>query len=239
MRLDKYLSDTGKMSRKEASDAVRRGRVSVNGEIVRSPAQHIDSASSVTLDMQPIVRSEYIYILLNKPEGVISSTEKSDRTVMSLLPPEFSKMGAFPCGRLDRDTTGVLLITNDGELAHLLLAPRRHVSKTYRFTLTLPASDNAEERFRLGITIGDELCAPAEVQFTHDRLGGTVTLTEGKFHQVKRMFSALGTEVVTLRRISFGTLTEDETLPLGGWRYLTEAERLSLIETGGITRPSR
>lgn len=236
MRLDKYLSDTGRFTRKEAAAAVRRGRISVDGECVRDPAKHVDPAACVTLDSQPIVRSEFTYVLLNKPAGVISSTEKSDRTVMSLLPPEFSKMGMFPCGRLDRDTTGVLLVTSDGELAHLLLSPRRHVSKTYRFTLTLPASENTETRFRSGITIGDEECAPADVEFDAGRLCGTVTLTEGKFHQVKRMFAAVGTEVASLRRISFGPLSEDGNLGLGEWRYLTEDEVASLAAAAGISR---
>ncbi len=236
MRLDKYLSDTGKLTRKEAGTAVRRGRVSVNGKCIRDPGAHIDPGADVTLDMQPIVRSEFTYVLLDKPEGFISSTEKSDRTVMSLLPPEFAKMGMFPCGRLDRDTTGVLLVTNDGEMAHLLLSPRRHVSKTYRFTLTIPAADDTEERFHSGIVIGEDECAPAEVSFEPDRCSGTIILTEGKFHQVKRMFAAVGTEVVSLRRIKFGPLSEDGSPGPGQWRYLTHDEVASLAAAAGITR---
>lgn len=237
MRLDKFLADTGKLSRKEASVAVKRGRVTVDGAAARDPSKHVDpETSSVTLDGEVIIFKRFTYILLEKPEGYISSTEAGGQTVMKLLPPEYSKKGLFPCGRLDRDTTGVLLITDDGEMAHLLLAPRRHVSKTYGFTLTVPAPADTEERFLEGITIGDEQCAPSSVVFGPKRMSGEITLTEGKFHQVKRMFTAVGTEVVTLRRIKFGPLAEDHALSAGQWRELTDAEVQALADAAGITR---
>ncbi len=237
MRLDKFLSDTGKLSRKEASAAVKRGRVAVDGGIVRDPSKHIDpDTASVALDGETITFKRFTYILLEKPEGYISSTEGGDRTVMKLLPPEYSKKGLFPCGRLDRDTTGVLLVTDDGEMAHMLLSPKHHVSKIYRFTLTVPAPSCTEEKFLSGITIGDEECAPSEVMFDEGRLSGVITLTEGKFHQVKRMFVAVGTEVVTLRRIKFGPLTEDTALSPGEWRELTESEVQALADAAGIER---
>lgn len=237
MRLDKFLADTGKLSRKEASVAVKRGRVTVDGKAARDPSMHIDpETASVTLDGEVIQFKRFTYILLEKPEGYISSTEAGGQTVMKLLPPEYSKKGMFPCGRLDRDTTGVLLITDDGEMAHLLLAPRRHVSKTYRFTLTVPAPADTEERFLEGIAIGDEVCAPSPVVFDEGRTAGEITLTEGKFHQVKRMFTAVGTEVVTLRRIRFGPLTEDPALTSGQWRELDDTEVQALASAAGITR---
>lgn len=237
MRLDKFLSNTGRLSRKEASAVVKRGRITVDGITVRDPSMHIvPETAAVTLDGEAVDYKRFTYVVLNKPEGYISSTEAGGQTVMRLLPPEFSKKGMFPCGRLDRDTTGVLLITDDGELAHLLLSPKRHVSKTYRFTLTLPAPADTEARFLSGITIGDEPCAPAKAELDCGRTSGTLTLTEGKFHQVKRMFAAVGTEVVTLRRISFGPLTDDPALSAGEWRELTQTEVASLADTAGIKR---
>lgn len=237
MRLDKFLSDTGRLSRKEASIAVKRGRVTIDGAVFRDPSKHIDpDNSAVTLDGEAITFKRFTYILLEKPEGYISSTESGGQTVMKLLPPEYSKKGLFPCGRLDRDTTGVLLITDDGEMAHLLLSPRRHVSKVYRFALTVPAPPETEERFLSGITIGDEECAPSPVVFDPGRTSGEITLTEGKFHQVKRMFTAVGTEVVELRRIKFGPLTEDGTLSAGEWRELTADEVAALAYAAGIIR---
>lgn len=237
MRLDKFLSDTGKLSRKEASIAVKRGRVTVDGNAARDPSTHIDpETAAVTLDGESIVFKKFTYILLEKPEGYISSTEAGGQTVMKLLPPEYSKKGLFPCGRLDRDTTGVLLITDDGEMAHLLLSPKRHVSKIYRFTLTVPAPADTEERFLSGIAIGEENCAPSPVVFDEGRKSGEITLTEGKFHQVKRMFTAVGTEVVTLRRVKFGPLTEDPALEAGEWRELTSDEIQALADAAGITR---
>ncbi len=238
MRLDKYLSDTGKLSRREASDAVRHGRVTVGGKPVNDPSLHVDAENvSVTLDGEAVGWQRFTYILLNKPEGVISSTEKGRATVMTLLPPEYSAKGLFPCGRLDRDTTGVLLVTDDGEMAHLLLSPRRHVSKTYRFTLTVPAPEKTEERFSAGITVdGGEECAPAEVRFDVGRTSGEIVLTEGKFHEVKRMFSTVGTEVETLRRVRFGPLEDDASLAPGEWRTLTDGEVAALADAAGIVR---
>lgn len=237
MRLDKFLSDTGKLSRKEASSAIKRGRVTVDSITLRDPSKHIDPENtSVTLDGEPIVFKRFTYILLEKPEGYISSTEQGGHTVMKLLPLEFSKKGLFPCGRLDRDTTGVLLITDDGDMAHMLLSPKRHVSKIYRFTLSVPAPIDTEERFLAGITIGDEECAPATVIFDDGRKSGEINLTEGKFHQVKRMFTAVGTEVVTLRRIKFGPLTEDLSLDTGKWRELTKDEVSALADAAGLKR---
>ncbi len=237
MRLDKFLSDTGRLSRKEASIAVKRGRVTVDGKAASDPSRHVDpETSAVALDGEVVSYKRFTYILLEKPEGYISSTEGGDLTVMKLLPPEYSKKGLFPCGRLDRDTTGVLLITDDGEMAHMLLSPKRHVSKIYRFTLTVPAPADTEDRFLSGITIGDEICAPSPAIFDDGRTSGEITLTEGKFHQVKRMFVAVGTEVVTLRRIKFGPLTEDRALLSGEWRELTESEVQALADAAGIKR---
>lgn len=237
MRLDKFLSDTGRLSRKEAAAAIRHGRALVDGAEVRDPARHIDpELAKVTLDGSVIRFERFTYILLEKPEGFISSTEGGDNTVMRLLPPEYSRKGLFPCGRLDRDTTGVLLITDDGEMAHMLLSPKHHVSKVYRFTLDAEAPSDTEERFMAGIFVGEEKCATARAELCSDRRSGEITLTEGKFHQVKRMFHAVGCEVVTLRRIRFGPLEEDPTLSAGEWRKLTSAEVAALAAAANTVR---
>lgn len=237
MRLDKFLSDTGRLSRKEAAAAIRHGRALVDGAEVRDPSRQITpELATVALDGVVIPFKRFTYILLEKPEGCICSTEGADNTVMRLLPPEYLRKGLFPCGRLDRDTTGALLITDDGEMAHMLLSPKRHVSKVYRFTLDREAPPDTEERFLGGISVGGEKCAPSRAELCFDRTSGEITLTEGKFHQVKRMFHAVGCEVVTLRRIRFGPLAEDPTLSPGEWRELTSSEVADLAAAANILR---
>jgi 16S rRNA pseudouridine516 synthase len=227
MRIDKYISSCGVATRREAAAAAKRGLVCVNGKIVRDLSAHIDpDVDEVSYEGSLLVYRKYTYIMMNKPSGVVSSTdEPGDRTVMDLLDPELQRIGAFPCGRLDRDTTGLLLITNDGETAHRLLSPKKHAEKRYRFTVDLPLPRDAEERFLAGIVIDhDELCRPAKLECEPDRLGGTLILTEGKFHQVKRMIAALGSTVTSLCRLNFGPLSLDDTLEAGEWRLLREDE---------------
>ncbi len=233
MRLDKYLAGSGVVSRSEASKAVRCGRVTVNGEVVKNPAVHIDEASaSVFLSGEPVVWTKYKYVMLNKPDGVISATETSPsdagRTVMSLLPPEFGRLGMFPCGRLDIDTVGLLLVTNDGPTGHELLAPRHHVEKTYRFRCSVPVDEEMHRRLENGIEFSEFTSKPCRVTLSDSGTEGEITVTEGKFHQVKRMFHAVGSEIVFLERVSFGPLRLDESLGRGEWRYLTESEIAAL-----------
>lgn len=234
MRLDKYLAGSGVVSRSEASKAVRCGRVTVNGEVVKNPAVHIDEVSaSVMLGGEPVVWTKYKYVMLNKPEGVISATDSSPgdsgRTVMSLLPPEFGRLGMFPCGRLDIDTVGLLLVTNDGPTAHELLAPRHHVEKTYRFRCSVPVNEEMHHRLENGIAFSDFTSKPCRVTLDESRTEGEISVTEGKFHQVKRMFHAVGSEIVFLERIAFGALRLDESLARGQWRYLTEEEIAAIL----------
>jgi 16S rRNA pseudouridine516 synthase len=224
------LGQSGVATRSEATKFIRARRVTVDGAVVRDPAQHIDpDTASVMLDGQPVVWREFTYVMLNKPTGYVSATEDRGPTVMELLPPQFVRMGLFPCGRLDRDTTGWQLLTNDGQLSHRLLSPRRHVEKVYRFTCDSPLPDGAEERFAAGIKIdGGELCKPAILHATPDRTGGEITLTEGKYHQIKRMVEALGSHVTALGRVSFAGIPLDPALAVGEWREATaeEIERL-------------
>lgn len=228
MRLDKYLSEAAAASRSEAAKAAKNGKITVNGVCQKSAAVHIDAESAeVYYCGKKVVWKKYTYIMLNKPAGFVSSTDEGGHTVMELLPSECTKKRMFPCGRLDIDTTGLLLITNDGPLAHELLAPRHHVAKSYRFTCFPYIGEAERERLENGVDIGHFITAPAEVTLD-DGGSGVITITEGKFHQIKRMFHGVGSEITSLKRISFGSLTLDSSLAEGEWRYLTDEEENSL-----------
>ena len=224
MRLDKYLADSGEFSRSEASKLARRGAVTVDGETVRDASSHIDeNAAEVRVDGRLIPWKRFTYVMLNKPAGYVSSTDDAGPTVMDLLPPELSRRALSPCGRLDRDTVGLLLITNDGATAHALLSPKKHVAKRYRYTLTEPLSNEGAEAICSGLDLGDFTTAPAKL-FPDGERAGEIEITEGKFHQVKRMFHAVGTEIASLERVTFGPLSLDPALSRGDWRELTDAE---------------
>lgn len=224
MRLDKYLSETGTCSRTDASRACRKGNVTVNGEPVKSAAVKINEETDrVTFMGKEVVWRRFTYVMLNKPAGYVSSTEESGDTVMTLLPPEFSKMNMFPCGRLDKDTLGLLLITNDGQTAHKLLSPKKHVAKRYRYGLTLPLSEEGIAKLEAGVDIGGYVTGEAKVYPADDR-NGEIVISEGKYHQIKRMFHAVGTEIETLERVEFGALKLDGSLERGEWRYLEDDE---------------
>lgn len=230
MRLDKFFSTIGKLSRKECLEAAKRGRITVNGEVVKYPSVHInEETDTVTLDGVDVSFRKYFYLMLNKPTGYVSSTENSDNTVMKLLPEEYSRAGGFPCGRLDVNTLGLLLITNDGDTAHKLLSPKKHVAKTYRFRCTTPLDEDMIEALEEGVNLGDFVTAPAKVEMTSPN-EGEISITEGKFHQIKRMLAAVGSGIVYLERIKFGPITLDESLSRGSWRELTSEEIASLTE---------
>lgn len=224
MRLDRFFTTVGKLSRTECDVAARRGRITVNGKVVKLVKTHINELEdTITLDGERVYFRTKFYVMLNKPEGYISSTEDSERTVMRLIPKEYSRADGFPCGRLDVDTVGLLLITNDGDTAHKLLSPKRHVEKTYRFRCSVPLTEDMAASLESGVDLGDFVSAPAKVRMTADR-EGEITITEGKFHQVKRMLEAVGSSIEFLERVKFGPLVLDETLSRGEWRELTEAE---------------
>lgn len=226
LRLDKFLSASGLLSRKEAAQAARAGRITVNGKVLRRADGHIDEENDcIALDGVPVGYSEFDYFWLNKPEGYVSATEDGRfPCVTELLPPPYDKRGLFPCGRLDRDTVGLMLLTNDGELSHRLLSPRHHVEKEYRFTCDTPLALDAEARFAEGMMLGSEPCKPAGLVCGADRTGGVITLTEGKYHQIKRMVEACGSHVTFLERISFAGILLDPSLARGELRPLTEQE---------------
>lgn len=223
MRLDKFLSVTGKATRSEAARAVRQGRVTVNGYAAKKADLNIDTeADVITFDGETVQYRKNTYIMLNKPSGYVSSTEDGANTVLKLLPPGVAK-NLFPCGRLDKDTLGLMLLTDDGEIAHFLLSPVSHVAKTYLVKTETPISQNDITLLQNGVDIGDEKpTKPAKIEPSGD--GWLVTLSEGRYHQIKRMFEAVGNKVVYLERLTFGPLSLDPSLSRGEWRYLTKEE---------------
>ena len=229
-RLDKLLAATGTWSRKEAKALVKAGRVRVAGELPKGPEDKVAPGTPVTVDGRPIVTEKYVYVMLHKPAGVISSTEDPrQRTVLSLLPKELQRLGLFPVGRLDKDTEGLLLLTNDGPLAHQLLAPGKHVDKVYYVEVDGLLEDEDRQAFHQGLTLADGTrCLPAELEILTPASQGLVTLREGKYHQVKRMLAARGKPVTYLKRLSMGPLTLDPTLERGAWRPLNPEEREEL-----------
>lgn len=228
MRLDKFLSEMGIGTRSEVKKSIAKGQVQVNGTVVKKPECKIDTeADHVQVQGQEVRYVAYEYYMLNKPAGVVSATEDArDQTVVNLIS-EKLRDDLFPVGRLDKDTEGLLLITNDGEMAHRLLSPKKHVDKTYFAVINGKVTEEDVERFREGVDIGDgKLTMPAElVILKSDEISEIeLTIREGRFHQVKRMFHAVGKEVSYLKRLRMGTLQLDETLELGQYRALTEKE---------------
>lgn len=225
-RLDKLLASTGRWSRGEVKRLVREGRVLANGRVAASAEEKYDEETvALAVDGEAVRLSEYVYVMLHKPAGVLSATEDGrGRTVLDLLPGEYKKRGLFPVGRLDKDTEGLLLLTDDGALAHELLSPRKHVDKLYLARVDGVLDESDAEAFAAGMTLGDGLrCLPAGLEIIAPD-EALVTLREGKFHQIKRMFAARGKPVVSLKRLATGPLTLDERLAPGEWRELTAAE---------------
>lgn len=230
-RLDKILSGTGRWSRREVKDLVKAGRVTADGTVVRRPEEKFDRAATVlAVDGEPVDGEKYVYLMLHKPGGVLSATEDPKQpTVLDLLPPHLRRVGLFPVGRLDKDTEGLLLLTNDGPLGHRLLAPKKHVDKVYFVRVDGKLDQEDSVAFRAGMTLGDGLqCLPAELEVLESPDTGLVTLREGKYHQVKRMLAARGKPVIYLKRLSMGPIALDQDLAPGAWRPLTEAEREAL-----------
>ena len=232
-RLDKIIASGGRWSRREVKLLVRQGRVLVDGVPARSAEDKADpETAEIVVDGEPLAWRRHTWLMMNKPAGVLSATEDGrGETVLDLLPPELRRRGLFPVGRLDKDTEGLLLLTNEGKLAHDLLAPKKHVDKVY-YARTAGELEEADCRaFAAGMTLGGGLeCLPAglEILSAGAESEALVTLREGKFHQVKRMLAARGKPVLYLRRVRMGILTLDPALGPGEYRELTEAEHQSL-----------
>ncbi len=232
MRLDKFLSLSGERTRSEAARAVRAGQVRVNGIIARDPAMKVSTDDLVTLGGAIVRDQTYQYYMIDKPAGVLTAARDSRaRTVMSLLPEALLRRKVLPVGRLDKDTTGLLLLTNDGAMAHALLDPKRHVWKRYIASVEGRIDEADVSAFAQGMKLSDFVAKPAELKILSaddEESTAAVELHEGKFHQVKRMFAACGHEVKTLHRAAFGPLSLPENMRAGEWRELTEKEVAAL-----------
>lgn len=247
MRLDKFLSEMGAGTRSELKKAIRNGNVTVDGAVVRDPGLHVDGSSHVTYCGEPVLYEGFVYYMLHKPAGVISASDDPRETTVVDLIDEQHRKDLFPVGRLDRDTEGLLLITNDGDLAHRLLSPKHHVDKRYFARILGEVTEHDVEVFGKGLTLPDGLeCLPADLEMLGvyssdadsnkalDSDSSTVmpylvseviiTIREGKFHQIKRMFQATGKSVIYLKRLSMGSLELDELLSPGEYRRLTPSE---------------
>ena len=225
MRLDKMLSECGLASRTETARAVRAGLVTVNGRAAARADVQVDPAQdAVVYRGTPVRYRKFVYVMLNKPDGYVSATEDGrDPVVTELLPEEYRKMGVFPCGRLDKHTLGLMLLTNDGPLSHRLLSPKRHVEKSYAFSVKFPLSDADVASLEAGVDIGGYTTKPCRVTLSDERTG-VIAITEGKYHQIKLMMEAVHNQITALERKSFGPLSLDPTLSRGEWRELTAEE---------------
>jgi len=225
MRLDKFLTTTGTASRTESAKAVRGGKVLVDGVPAKSADMKIDpDVCKVVYCGEEIEYREFVYIMLNKPQGYVSATDDpKEITILELLPPKYQRMGLFPCGRLDKNTEGLLILTNNGQLAHRLLSPKKHCEKIYHFRSKF-AVKNKEELER-GVELDDGyVTKPSKIDLSSEN-EGYITLTEGKYHQIKRMFEAQGNKITYLERIEFAGIKLDTGLERGEWRFLTPEEQ--------------
>ena len=230
MRLDKMLSECGVATRSECGKAARAGKITVNGiSVLKADCKVDPEVDLVVYCGSPVIYRKFVYLMLNKPDGYISATEdgRGDPVVTDLFPPEYRKMGIFPCGRLDKHTLGLMLLTNDGALSHKLLAPKSHVAKTYGFRVKFPLSQEDVTSLEGGVDIGGYLTKPCQVKLMSER-EGEIILTEGKYHQIKLMMQAVHNQITYLERLSFGTLSLDPALERGEWRELSDEEIVSL-----------
>lgn len=226
MRLDKFFTSTGILSRKECAIELKRCNVTVDGVVVKRPDIKIDPQQNVvTYKGEVISYKQFYYVMLNKPQGYVSATEdEEETTVLKLLPENLQKLKLFPCGRLDKDTTGLIILTNDGVNAHRLLSPTKHVEKQYYFECADPLSMDFITIFEQGVTLKDGYTTKPSKLFLITPTSGYITLTEGKYHQIKRMFGAVGNKITVLKRMTFGQIKLDPSLQEGQWRYLNQEE---------------
>lgn len=236
-RIDKILVSQGIGSRREVQKRIKSGEVTVNGEIIRKPEFKANAENDKIAVLGKVLNySEHIYIMMNKPAGVVSASQDNhDKTVIDILPDEYKRKGLFPAGRLDKDTEGLLIITDDGDFAHRMLSPKKHVDKQYIAQLDGEITEKTIQNFKQGIIFADGTkCLPAKLEiYNNDKKTGLVRICEGKFHQVKKMFISCGLNVVHLERISIGGLYLDGNLPIGGCKLLTNLDK-KLIFVGNL-----
>jgi len=234
VRLDKYISQTLVISRKDAASLIKSGRVSVNGNVKPKGDDKVDdSVDEVTFDGHKLTFAENIYIMLNKPRGLISATD-GQGTVLSLFDKAFSDKGLFPCGRLDKDTTGLLIMTTDGALAHRLLSPKHHAEKTYYVECDKEFTQDDVTLMKDGIMMDGKKTKPAVLRILDDPKTAYITLTEGKYHEIKRLcYACRQKDVLALKRMTFGGISLDESLSEGEWRELSDEELMTLRQNQG------
>ena len=230
-RIDKIIASQGLYSRSDVKYMVNRKRITIDGKIITSASQKADvDKNEILLDGKPFVVKKQIYLMLNKPKGYVSATEdKKQQTVLELVPAELKGRDLFPAGRLDKDTTGLMIITDDGMLAHNILSPKKHVQKIYRVELDIPVTEEMQEGFAEGVELNDGVCKDAKLTILGEKTA-EVTLREGRYHQIKRMFGCYGAKVVELHRLAMGELYLPDDLPEGECRELTE-EDLQKLQT--------
>ena len=224
-RIDKVIGSQTGYSRKEIKELIRKKRIMLNDEIINKPDIKINpDIDKIKIDNKEIQVQKYVYLILNKPKGYVSATEdNNDKTVLELVPDEYLHRNLFPAGRLDKDTTGLMIITDDGIFAHNILSPTKHVSKTYNVTIDIPITDEMIIGFKEGIKLNDGECKPSKLEKT-GTYTAEVTLTEGRYHQIKRMFGCFGAKVIELERIKIGGLELPKDLELSECRELTKEE---------------
>lgn len=230
-RLDKILAAQGIGSRKEVQKLIKAKSVMVNGEIIVKPETKLEPEScEIKVKGQALNFQKHLYIMMNKPQGVVSATEDKDcKTVIDILPDEFKRKGLFPAGRLDKDTEGLLIITDDGDFAHKMLSPKKHIVKKYYAELDGEVTEDMVNRFSQGIVFKDGTkCLPAKLEILQKN-SAFVEICEGKFHQVKKMFNVCGLNVTFLKRISIGSLILDSNLTIGSSRMLTKYEKTAIF----------
>lgn len=224
MRLDKLISDKLNITRSQAKALIKSGGVTVNGTAVLSCDAKCSESDEITANGKAVNTSKFVYIMLNKPKGVICATDgKGEKTVLDIIPDDMRRKNLFPAGRLDKDTTGFVLLTDDGDFAHRILSPKNHISKTYEALLDKPAGEDVIRDFEAGMTLGEETLLPAKLKMTGD-LTAEIEICQGIYHQIKRMFKKHGITVLELKRTKMGGVSLDENLREGECRYLTPAE---------------
>ena len=235
LRLEKYCAQAAKLSRSQVKTALRQKRITVNGRPAKGGEKIVPGQDAVCLDGEELVWQQHIYLMLNKPQGVVSATRDSrERTVLDLVPEEYRRPGLFPAGRLDKDTTGFVLITDDGDFAHQMLSPKHHVEKAYRAVLAGEFTDSMAEQFEKGCVLTDGYqCLPARIRLLEQGENALVeiVLREGKYHQIRRMAAACGSRVLALERIRLGELPLDPGLAPGECREILHKELLKILST--------
>lgn len=229
-RIDKIIASQGKYSRSEVKALISKKRVIVNGEVIKSSSVKADpNTACIVVNGEELSFKKLVYLMLNKPKGYVSATEDRDhQTVLELVPIEFEGRDLFPAGRLDRDTTGLMIITDDGQMAHNILSPKKHVQKIYHVELDIPVTEEMAQGFEEGVELNDGVCKEASLEITGEKTC-FVTLKEGRYHQIKRMFGCYGAKVIELHRVAMGNLHLPDDLPEGQCRELTE-EELKLLQ---------